>query len=64
MLVNKLFTYLTCTYLRKKRCCNLKSSTYYFDMKTKALADFQICISVPLKSTLVSTSSLLDDGDE
>ena len=27
---------------------NVKSSTYYFHMKTKILADFQICISVPL----------------
>ena len=28
----------------------MKSSTYYFHMKTKILAaDFQICVSVPLK---------------
>ena len=27
---------------------NVRSSTYYFHMKTKILADFQICISVPL----------------
>ena len=27
----------------------MKSSTYYFHMKTKILADFQICISVPLR---------------
>ena len=27
---------------------NVKSSTYYFHMKTKISADFQICISVPL----------------
>ena len=26
----------------------MRSSTYYFHMKTKILADFQICISVPL----------------
>ena len=26
----------------------MKSSTYYFHIKTKILADFQICISVPL----------------
>ena len=32
-----------------KRCFSLKSSTYYFDMKTKILADFQICFSVTLK---------------
>ena len=29
------------------RCFNVKSSTYFL-MKTKILADFQICISVPL----------------
>ena len=29
---------------------NVKLSTYYFHMKTKILADFQICISVPLRS--------------
>ena len=27
----------------------MKFSAYYFHMKTKTLADFQICISVPLK---------------
>ena len=27
---------------------NVKSSTYYFHVTTKILADFQICISVPL----------------
>ena len=27
----------------------MKSSTYYFHMRTKILADFQICISAPLK---------------
>ena len=26
----------------------MKSLTYFFHMKTKTLADFQICISVPL----------------
>ena len=26
----------------------MKFSAYYFHMKTKTLADFQICISVPL----------------
>ena len=28
----------------------MKSSTYYFHMKTKILPNFQICISVPLKA--------------
>ena len=49
MFVNKLFTHLTWAYLRKKRCLNVKSSTYYFHVKTKVLADFQTCISVPLR---------------
>ena len=33
---------------KSKRCLNVKSSTYYFHMKTKILGEFQICISVPL----------------
>ena len=33
---------------KSKICFNVKSSAYYFRMKTKILADFQICISVPL----------------
>ena len=33
---------------KSKMCFNEKSSAYYFHLKTKALADFQICISVPL----------------
>ena len=53
MFVNKLFTYLTCAYLRKsKRCFNVKSSTYYFHVQTKISADFQTCISVPLNQRL------------
>ena len=48
MFVNKLFTYLVYTYF-KKRCFNMKSWTLYFQMKTKMLADFQICITQPLK---------------
>ena len=36
-------------------CFNVKSSTYYFHMKTKMLSDVQIC--VPLK--VVSTTLLL-----
>ena len=48
MFVNKLFTYLTCANF-KSRCFNVKSSLHYYHMKAKILADFQICISVPLK---------------
>ena len=58
MFVKKLFTCLTCAYLKSKRCFNVKSSIYYFCMKTKILADFQICISVSLKK--VSRSSPVD----
>ena len=48
MFVNKLFIYLTCAYLKSQRCFNVKLSTYYFHIKMKILADFQICISLPL----------------
>ena len=34
----------------RKRCFNIKSSTYYFHVKTKMLENFHICISVPLIS--------------
>ena len=50
MFVNKLFTYITCTISKSKRCLNVKSSTYYFHMKTKILAKLQICVSVTLKT--------------
>ena len=50
MFVKKFFTYLISQahISESKRCVNVKSSTYYFLMKTKILADFQICISVSL----------------
>ena len=32
---------------------NAKSSTYFFHVKRKIFADFQICISVPLTVTFV-----------
>ena len=38
---------------KSKRCFNVKSSTYYFHIKTKILADFLICIIVPLSLSLV-----------
>ena len=41
---------------QSKRCFNVKSSTYYFPMKTKILADLQIFISAPFMSSL-STSA-------
>ena len=52
MFVNKLMTYLTFTYLKGKRFYNVTSSTYYFYVKTKILANFQICISVLLAKGL------------
>ena len=39
MFVNKL-------YIKSKKYCNVKSSTYYFHIKTKILTDFQIYIRV------------------
>ena len=53
MFVNKPFTYLHAHISKSKRCFNVKSSTCcHFHMKTEMLADFQICISVPLTETL------------
>ena len=55
MFVNKLFTRanFSCAHISKtKRCFNMKPSIYHFHMKTKILADLQICISVPLKHLL------------
>ena len=49
MFVNKLFTYLRAHISESKKCFNVKPSTHYFHMKTRILADFQICISVPSK---------------
>ena len=36
--------------LKHKRCFNVKFAPFYFHVKAKILADFQICISVPLTS--------------
>ena len=40
---------------KSKRCFNVKSSTNYFQMTTKILADIRICISVPLRFFRVLT---------
>ena len=37
---------------KSKRSFNVKSSTYYFNMKAEILTDFQICIRVPLRIIL------------
>ena len=42
--------------IKGKRCFNVKFSTYYFQMKTKILADFQICIGVPLRVPSVNVT--------
>ena len=52
MFVNKRCRYLMCGYLKKWKCFNVKSSVYYFHKKAKILADFQICISVPLNERM------------
>ena len=46
MFVNKIFSRAHIS--KSKRCFNVKSSTYYFHIKTKILADFQICNTVIL----------------
>ena len=53
--VNKLPHILRRHISKNKRCFNLKSSANYFHMKTKTLADFQICISGLLKFYRVSS---------
>ena len=44
--------------LKSKSRFNVKSSTCYFHMKMNILADFQICISVPLSETVGIASVL------
>ena len=46
MFVNKHFSNAHIS--KSKRFFKVKSSTHYFHMKAKILADFQICISVLL----------------
>ena len=48
MFVNKYCTYLGGHISESKGCYNLIPSAHYFHLKTKMLADFQVCISVPL----------------
>ena len=52
------FSHLSRAYISKiKRCFNVKSSTYYFQVKKKIMADFQICLSVPLNIECGSTKT-------
>ena len=48
MFFNKYFKHFGCVYLKSEQCYNVKSSTYYFYMKTKILAGIHICVRVPL----------------
>ena len=41
----------------------MKPSTYYFHIETKILPDFQICISVPLKSSQGRIQNPVKPGD-
>ena len=48
---------MSCAHISKiKRCSIVKSSTFYFHMKTKILLDFQVYISVPLRSDICDYS--------
>ena len=49
MFVNKLSHTSHVHISERKRCFNVKPLTYYCHAKTKVLADFQICISIPLE---------------
>ena len=47
------FSYISREHIpRTKRRFNLKSSTDSFHMKTKILAEFHICVSVPLRTLI------------
>ena len=48
MFFSNYFKHFGRTCLKSGRCYNVESFTYYFYMVTKILADFHICISVPL----------------
>ena len=39
----------------------MTSSTYYFHIKTKILADFQTCISVPLRVQMFEKCDLVNN---
>ena len=39
----------------------MESSTYYFHMKVKIFADFQICVSVPLNKKYNRSENILNN---
>ena len=43
---------------KSKKCFNVRPLAYYFHMKTKMLADFQICISMPLMEVVCASVKL------
>ena len=48
-----MLTYISHAHIsNSKRCFNVKSSTYYFHVKTNILEDFQIYISAPLNDDI------------
>ena len=49
MFVKKFFTFSFAHISKSEKYFNVKYSTYYFHMEPKMWADFQICISVPLR---------------
>ena len=49
MFVKKFFTFSLAHISKSKKYFNVKYSTYYFHMEPKMWADFQICISAPLR---------------
>ena len=61
MFVNKL-SHISRTHISKsKRCFNVKSLVYYFHMKTKIFADFQICTSVSLNAKRCKVNHILSE---
>ena len=52
MFVNKFLHISRAHISESKRFFIVKSPLYYFHMKTKILADFEICISVPLRQSI------------
>ena len=61
MFVNKRLYVSRAHISKSSRCFNVKPSTYYFHMKMKILADFQICISVTL--TYLASFSVINKVD-
>ena len=48
MFVDKIFTYLTCAYLKKQKVFYCEIFTILFSYEDQDIGNFQICNSVPL----------------